>query len=96
MNIKPHVHRNIPRTISDTQEVLHIEQGVVEIEFYSENKEKVENRILKSGDTILLISGGHGFNILEDARFLEIKQGPYYGVEEDKEHLSHDTLEVSK
>lgn len=82
--IKPHMHKSLLRKISDTQEVLHIEQGAVEVEFYNENERYIGKRILNSDDTILLISGGHGFNMLEDARIIEIKQGPYDGKEKDK------------
>ena len=86
--IKPHIHKNQPRTISEIQEVLHIEYGKVQAEFYDRSGKKVGNIILNSGDTLLLLCGGHGFNILKDSKMIEIKQGPYYGVEEDKECLN--------
>lgn len=82
--IKPHIHKHHSRAISKVQEVVHIEYGKVEAEFYESNGRKVATTILNSGDTILLLCGGHGFNILEDSKIIEIKQGPYYGVEEDK------------
>jgi hypothetical protein len=84
VKIKPHVHKNITRNINQVQEVLHIDYGKVEAEFYDGNSKKVVTTILNSGDTIILVSGGHGFNILEDARIIEVKQGPYYGAEDDK------------
>lgn len=34
-------------------------------------------------DAILLIQGGHGFEVLEEVERIEVKQGPYVG-EEDK------------
>jgi len=58
-----------------------------EAEFYERSGKKVGSAILNSGDTILLLRGGHGFNILEDSKIIEVKQGPYYGVEEDKQLL---------
>jgi len=88
IRIKPHIHKNQPRTISEVQEVLYIEYGKVEAEFYDRSGKKVGSNILNSGDAIILLSGGHGFNILEDSKIIEIKQGPYYGVEEDKECLN--------
>jgi hypothetical protein len=91
VRIKPHIHRNVPRTIDEVQEVLHIEYGEVETEFYSEGGEKLGNVILNAGDTILLISGGHSFNVLRDCKIVEVKQGPYYGVGEDKEWLGINT-----
>ena len=32
---------------------------------------------------ILLIQGGHGFEVLEEVEMIEVKQGPYVG-EQDK------------
>lgn len=85
--IKPHVHKNIPKIINDIQEVLHMEYGKVEVEFYESANTKIGSTVLNSGDTILLISGGHGFNVLEDSKLIEVKQGPYYSVGEDKERI---------
>jgi hypothetical protein len=85
--IKPHIHKNPPRTINETQEVLYIAYGKVEADFYASAGKKVASTVLDAGDTILLVSGGHGFNILEDSKIIEVKQGPYHGVEEDKERI---------
>jgi hypothetical protein len=35
--------------------------------------------VLETGDVILLVSGGHGFEMLEDSEMIEVKQGPYTG-----------------
>ncbi len=85
--IKPHIHKRVPREVSVTQEVLHILSGRIEITLYGKNKEKIKSVELKAGDTILLASGGHGIKILDDAKILEVKQGPYSGVDGDKEHF---------
>jgi hypothetical protein len=37
------------------------------------------SRLLGPGDVILLISGGHGFEVLEELNMVEVKQGPYAG-----------------
>lgn len=84
--IVPHFHKASLKMVTSVQEALHIEYGKVEVEFY-DNHKKIGSSILCSGDTILLIAGGHGFKILEDSKILEIKQGPYYGVREDKEYI---------
>ncbi|MBT9138946.1 MAG: hypothetical protein DDT31_01526 [Syntrophomonadaceae bacterium] len=85
--IKPHIHKISSKVISSIQEVLHIEYGRVEVNFYDDNGGRIESVILNMGDTMLLISGGHGFDILEDSKIIEIKQGPYGGVEQDKKPL---------
>jgi hypothetical protein len=82
--VKPHVHISRTRIIEDLQEVLHIRSGKAEFEFYNDAEQKTYSIILNSGDTILLVSGGHGVNILEDTEMIEVKQGPYFGLHEDK------------
>jgi len=82
--IKPHRHKEIPRTINYTQEVLHLEYGKAEAVFY-QNGQVIKKALLFSGDTIILLAGGHGFKILEDTKMIEVKQGPYLSQAEDKE-----------
>ncbi len=85
--IKPHIHKHVSREVSVTQEVLHVLSGKLEITLYDKNKEKIKSVELGAGDTILLASGGHGIKFLEESKILEVKQGPYSGVDGDKEHF---------
>ncbi len=82
--VKAHVHNLIARDVRVTQEVLHLIEGKIEITLYTENKDWIATRVLSRGDTILLAYGGHGIKILEPSKILEVKQGPYAGME-DKE-----------
>ncbi len=84
--IKPHIHKNITRTVNKVVEVLCLEEGKVDVAFYIKNK-LVNSCTLNKGDTIILLEGGHGFNILEDTKMIEVKQGPYLSQAEDKELL---------
>ena len=77
--IEPHVHNPVPRQVHYTQEVLFIRKGRLQVDFYDEKREYLESRELRSGDVILLISGGHGFKVLEEVEMIEVKQGPYVG-----------------
>lgn len=81
--IQPHVHNAVAREVFYTQEVLVIKKGRLRVDLYDEHKIYQESRILEQGDVILLASGGHGFEVIEDIEMLEIKQGPYAG-EQDK------------
>ncbi len=81
--IEPHVHNPVPREVHYTQEVLFIKKGKVRVDFYSDDQVYVDSRTLETGDTILLATGGHGFEMLEETEMIEVKQGPYAG-EEDK------------
>lgn len=81
--IKPHIHQRIKREVLYTNEVLLVKKGLIQVDFYDESKKIINSKIIKSGDILLLIKGGHGFTILEESEIYEIKQGPYVG-EEDK------------
>ena len=81
--IPPHVHNQVPRQVLLTQEVLFIKRGKLRVDFYDDDRAYLESRILEQGDTILLASGGHGFEALEELEMIEVKQGPYVG-EHDK------------
>lgn len=86
-SIKPHMHKSVEKIIKQTQEMLRIDFGRVDIDFYSEAGDKFETITLEAGDTILFVSGGHGFRFQEKTKMTEIKQGPYGGVNVDKEIL---------
>ena len=81
--IQPHVHNAVPRQVDYTQEVLLIKRGKLRVDFYANNQEYLESRILGEGDVILLVQGGHGFEVLEEVEMIEVKQGPYVG-DQDK------------
>lgn len=81
--IQPHVHNAVPREVHFTQEVLVIKSGKLRVDFYTEDKEYLESYVLMAGDVILLVEGGHGFEVLEEVEMFEVKQGPYVG-EQDK------------
>lgn len=85
--IKPHYHNKVLREVHFTQEVLVIRKGRVKVNLFDHELKFITHVVLSRGDVILLASGGHGFEMLEDAEMLEIKQGPYNGVEADKTHF---------
>jgi mannose-6-phosphate isomerase-like protein (cupin superfamily) len=81
--IEPHVHNHISRSVHYTQESLFIRRGKIRVDFYSDTQVYLFSYVLSAGDVILLISGGHGFEVLEEVEMIEIKQGPYAG-DDDK------------
>ena len=78
-DILPHTHNTVKREIFTTSEVLIIKKGRLRVDFYSHKMEYLESRVISKGDIILLAGGGHGFHVLEDVEFIEVKQGPYLG-----------------
>ncbi len=77
--IPPHVHNVVERKVELTQEVLYVKSGKVRVDFYDDDKEYRESRIISTGDVILLAHGGHGFKMLEQSEMIEVKQGPFCG-----------------
>ena len=82
--IARHIHKPLERHIIGMAEVVVIRSGHCQIEVFDEALSLVAKRDLYQGDVVLMVGGGHGFKIKEDTVLLEIKQGPYLGVE-DKE-----------
>ena len=80
--IARHFHRPLERHLIGTSEVLVLLKGRCLIDVYNDERELVATRELEPGDVMLMVGGGHGFRMLEDTVFLEIKQGPYIGVDE--------------
>ena len=96
--IEPHVHNEISREITLTQEVLILRSGKVRVDFYNDDKKYTESSILYPGDVILLANGGHGFAMLEESEIIEVKQGPYL-EEKDKEKfepISNDKIIIKR
>ena len=81
--IPPHVHNPVAREVHYTKEVLFIKSGRVRVDFYDDDQNYLESRILVRGDVLLLAYGGHGFEMLEPTEMIEVKQGPYAG-DQDK------------
>ena len=77
--IDAHVHNPVARAVEYTQEVLFIRSGRMRVDFYTEQRSYLGSRILQTGDTILLATGGHGFEVLDEIEMIEVKQGPYAG-----------------
>ena len=85
--IQPHIHKKKLRKIYDTNECLFILKGSMRVDFFNNKKKYITSRVLKKNYIILLLSGGHGFKILKNCQFLEVKQGPYM-LEKDKERFN--------
>lgn len=77
-----HVHRPLQRHLIGTSEVLLVKSGRCEIDIYNDEKDFVATKELRQGDLMLMVGGGHGFRMIEDTVLLEIKQGPYTGLQE--------------
>lgn len=84
--IPAHVHNPVSREVVHTQETLFVRSGKVKVSLYTNQGQYINEVVLTSGDVILLVSGGHGFEMLEATEMIEVKQGPYAG-DKDKSPL---------
>ena len=75
--IEKHYHPEQERRILRTSEVLVVIDGEMEVQIYDNNLDHISNILLKSGDTIALIDGGHGITFKTNTKFVEVKQGTY-------------------
>jgi mannose-6-phosphate isomerase-like protein (cupin superfamily) len=80
--IEPHIHTPAAREVLLTQETLFIKRGRLRVDFFDDRQNYLESRILRAGDVILLVQGGHGFEVLEELEMFEVKQGPYKGADD--------------
>ena len=85
--IRAHTHKEAARVVELTQEVLLVERGRVRITLFTPAGQPAYRGELRTGDKILLVQGGHGFEMLEDTVLFEVKQGPYAGYESGKKFL---------
>jgi hypothetical protein len=78
-DIARHIHLPIERHLIGTGEVLVLQQGRCVLDVYDQERRLVATSELNAGDILVTVGGGHGFRVLEDTVFLEVKQGPYPG-----------------
>jgi len=86
--LKAHIHNEVPREVLWTQEVIFVRTGKIRANIYNTSETKVAELIVGSGDIIILLRGGHGYDIIEDGtQVLEVKNGPYVGPDLDRRRL---------
>ncbi len=80
----PHYHKKIKRTIEDLQQLVVVQKGVAEVDFFGKDGGKLGSVKLNEGDAILLKNGAHSLKALSDLQCLSLKQGPFMGEANDK------------
>jgi hypothetical protein len=76
-SIQAHIHSPVLRTTEGTQEVLLVRKGLMRIHFFQADETYLDSVEVRVGDLILLITGGHSFDIIEEVDLIEVKQGPF-------------------
>lgn len=80
--IARHEHKPVRRELDATAEILLVQKGECDVTFYDDSRHEIARRSLARGDIVILLRGGHGFEMKGDTVLLEVKQGPYAGVSE--------------
>ena len=79
-----HYHQPVERRVTGTSEVIVVRSGRCLLDIYDQEQRLVKTCELGPGDVSVMISGGHGYRMLEDTVLLEVKQGPYTGLDEKR------------
>ena len=80
-----HVHNEFSRETTRTHEMTYVKYGAMRVLLYDENKNYLEDFVIRKGDLAVFAYGGHGYEILEDnTQIIETKNGPFVDVETDK------------
>ena len=83
-----HTHNEVVREVLWTQEVLYIRRGRIRADIFNTQDQKIAELFAGAGDILVLLRGGHGYEILEDGtQVLEVKNGPYVGADADRRRL---------
>lgn len=83
--LNAHIHNPVSREVLWTQEVLFVHSGKIRADVFDTSEQKVAELVVDEGDIIILLRGGHGYEILEEGtQVLEVKNGPYVGAEADR------------
>ena len=80
-------HKTLPFKKIDflnANKIYLIQEGQTKVDIYNTSDQKILDLFLYAGDLIVFVSGGHGVTMMENTKIIEIKQGPYRGVSEDK------------
>lgn len=72
-----HTHEPKKRQTDRMQECLIVKKGRIRIDLYGPDKKMFKKITLKTGGLLLLVDGGYGIQILDDAEMIELKNGPF-------------------
>lgn len=83
--LQDHWHNEFERSAMRTYEAVYVVKGAIEARLFDLDCNLVETLIVRQGDILILMESAHGYTILEeDTTVLEIKNGPFMGVDMDK------------
>ena len=83
--LQDHWHNEVERSATRTYEAVYVVKGAIEARVFDLDCIPVDTFVVQQGELLILLESAHGYTILEDdTTVLEIKNGPFLGVEKDK------------
>ncbi len=75
--LKAHMHAPRKRITIRLQECLIVRKGKIKVDLYGSDKKYFKTVTLGVGQIFILMNGGYGIHIVEDAELIEVKNGPF-------------------
>jgi hypothetical protein len=76
--VRAHQHKQTKRIGSGVSEFLYLETGSAEYTVFDETWTELARAIIRPGDFVLSLRGGHALKMLDESRVIEVKQGPAF------------------
>ena len=83
-----HYHNTFERKSYITQEVVLVLEGTIICNLYTTDGEFIASEKIKENQLIIQFQGIHEYEILENSKVLEIKNGPYFGPDKDRTRVN--------
>ena len=80
-----HYHNTFDRSSTQTQEIVYVISGEIICNIYTKDGVFISSFNLSSGMFAVQLYGVHEYEIVENAKVLEVKNGPYFGPEKDSD-----------
>lgn len=75
--VASHTHLPRKRVTETLQECLLVRKGKVRVSLYGLDRKLFKIIVLKKGEVLILLKGGHALEFLENTEIIEVKNGPY-------------------
>ena len=83
-----HYHNTFERKSYITQEVVLVLEGKIICNLYTTNGEFIASEEIRENQLIIQFQGIHEYEILDNSKVLEIKNGPYFGPDKDRTRVN--------
>ena len=83
-----HYHNYFERNSYRTQEVVIVLEVKLKCNLFTEEGLEVHSEVINEGQMIIQYEGVHEYEILENTKVIEVKNGPYYGPEKDRTRIN--------